>query len=212
MKEWLLVAAVGALAGYAAPRVLVPWQRPQPHAPRSAATAAPAPHASDDDEVGFDDPPPRSVALGAGTTTPDPVPPLDAPRVRRGGVRAMPHAGDSPSDGLLSRRGSQWLLDLHGVSQPRSLLSGLHMRPLAEDGAGDGYRVTRLDQRGLCARAGIRPGDDLVAVNGHPVRNADEALDAYIRCRGQRTFALRFRRGASTYTVPVALNGDVPLP
>lgn len=211
VKEWILVAALGALAGFVAPRAL--W-RPTRRAPRATPTAAdvPAPTVAvteDDDDISVAEAP---RALSLADAPPDLVSPSVGARTRRGAVRAMSQPRGAPTDGLLTRRGSAWQLDLRGVSHPRALLSGLHLRPLADEGAGDGYRITRLDQRGLCARAGIQPGDVLIAVNGHPLRNADEALDAYVHCRGQRTFALRFRRGGGAYTVPVTVAGNVPLP
>ena len=79
--------------------------------------------------------------------------------------------------------------------------------PGEQPDATDGYRVTSTDRAGYARAAGIRPGDVLLSVNGHPLRNADDALDALILARRASRISLVFRRGASRYTVPVEIVG-----
>ncbi len=111
-------------------------------------------------------------------------------------------------DRLLHRERDRWVLDLTGVERPRTLLSGARVRWLGEDDSGEGYEITGLDRNGLMARAGIRPGDKLVSLNGTPLRNPDEALDAYVRARNATRFDLTLSRRGSNYTVPVTVRGN----
>lgn len=109
---------------------------------------------------------------------------------------------------VLRREGNRWLLDLTGVEHPRTLLSGARVRWLGEDNSGEGYVISGLDANGLMSRAGIRPGDTLVSLNGTPLRNPDEALDAYVRARNATRFELTLSRRGSNYTVPVTVRGN----
>ncbi|MBK6531574.1 MAG: hypothetical protein IPF99_18785 [Deltaproteobacteria bacterium] len=108
----------------------------------------------------------------------------------------------------MRRDHDRWVLDLTGVEHPRTMLSGARIRWLGEDNSGDGYVITGLDRNGLMSRVGIRPGDTLVALNGSPLRNPDEALDAYIRARSATRFDLTLARRGARYTVPVTVRGN----
>lgn len=111
-------------------------------------------------------------------------------------------------DRLLHRERDRWVLDLTGVEHPRALLTGARVRWLGEDNSGEGYEISGLDRNGLMSRAGIRNGDKLVALNGTPLRNPDEALDAYVRARNATRFDLTLSRRGTTYTVPVTVRGN----
>ena len=54
---------------------------------------------------------------------------------------------------------------------------------------------------GAAARAGIRAGDVVTAINGRPVKKADELRAAAEKAKG--TVALLVRRGESSIFVPV---------
>jgi serine protease Do len=54
---------------------------------------------------------------------------------------------------------------------------------------------------GLAARAGIRAGDVVTAVNGKPVKSADELKAAAEKAHG--TVALLVRRGEDSIFVPI---------
>lgn len=69
----------------------------------------------------------------------------------------------------------------------------------------DGFVVRRVDLAGYARAAGIRPGDVLLSANGRPLRNADDALDAFIASRHANRVALQFRRGDGRFTVNVEL-------
>ena len=83
------------------------------------------------------------------------------------------------------------------------MLAGVRVAPTGGESASDGYRLLSSDRLGLLSAAGVRPGDVLVAVNGAPLRNPDDALEVLARSRRETHFAFRFRRGSGSYTVPV---------
>lgn len=209
-KELCWVAALGAFVGFALPRAILPahyaraqrmpW-RPPPAAVVAAAAAADAP-VGPAEEIDLDElpesPPTRPTAAGAD----------DAPDGSAAPAARAPRPAEAARNGLLRRDRDRWNLDLTGVEHPRTLLSGARIRWLGEDNSGEGYEITGLDRNGLMSRAGIRPGDTLVALNGSPLRNPDEALDAYIRARSATRFDLTLSRHGSRYTVPVTVRGN----
>ncbi|TAK18884.1 MAG: hypothetical protein EPO40_35655 [Myxococcaceae bacterium] len=209
-KELCWVAALGAFFGFALPRVILPahyaraqrmpWRAPAVVAPPVPAEAPPGP-AMEIELDGLPESPmePTAAASGDGGTT---------------AAEAVAHRGrasrgaSGPRGGLLRRDRDRWVLDLTGVEHPRTMLSGARIRWLGEDNSGDGYVITGLDRNGLMSRVGIRPGDTLVALNGSPLRNPDEALDAYIRARSATRFDLTLARRGARYTVPVTVRGN----
>lgn len=212
-KELCWVAALGAFVGFALPRVILPAhyaraQRMPWRAPAAvvAPTAAPA-----------QSPPGPAMEIALDELLESPMEPAAA---SDGGVASdettarparashgAPH-GVITRGALLRRDHDRWSLDLTGVEHPRSMLSGARIRWLGEDDSGEGYEITGLDRNGLMARVGIRPGDTLVALNGRPLRNPDEALDAYVRARSATRFDLTLARRGSQYTVPVTVRGN----
>ena len=82
---------------------------------------------------------------------------------------------------------------------------GLAVRPLTaeEKRQLDGTQgLVVQNASGPAARAGIRPGDIVTAVNGTPVKSAEE-LKKLIESAGGKTVALLVRRGESSLFVPV---------
>lgn len=206
------VAALGAFAGFALPRVILPahyaraqrmpW-RPAPAVTPPAPAVTPPGPAMD---IGLDDLPesplePTGAAAGADGGAPGEASAHRASAAR--GSSARPER-----DGLLRRERDRWALDLTGVEHPRSVLSGARLRWLGEDNSGEGYVISGLDRNGLMSRVGIRPGDTLVALNGAPLRNPDEALDAYLRAQRATRINLTLARRGVPYTVPVTVRGN----
>jgi hypothetical protein len=210
-----LVGALGALAGALLPRVALPRlayaRRPpvrytaapvvvQPESlPGEGHAQAPVPG-----EISLDEP--EEVATEPAPTAADaaPVAPTAPTAPTAPGVvahRAHPRAPRLPS--ILTRRAGRWQLDLREIGRPRQVLAGVRVAPTGGESAGDGYRLLSSDRLGLLSAAGVRPGDVLVAVNGAPLRNPDDALEVLARSRRETHFAFRFRRGSGSYTVPV---------
>lgn len=205
LREVLGIAAVAAAAAFALPRLVLPPAVAHRHRPPARAVEAPAP-------------PAPVITLGDPPAAPDPEPAapsppsnaLAAPAVPR---RAAPRqAAPSPRlaslpRGALSRRAGRWVVDLHALPPVRTALAGAQLQPPGEGAQSEGYRVVRTDRMGLLDAAGIRPGDVLVGVDGRPLRNPDEALDAYSRLHSANRATFDFRRGGARYSVPVELVG-----
>lgn len=218
-QEIALVATLAATVAWFAPRVLLP---PLAHSapvtrasngpPRIGADATPAPEivlgdaTSDDDTLASpsDDAPtaaPRTLRPS------DHGPALHLARDAHARQTAPPGAGSVPT-GAITRRDGRWVVDLDQIDDPRNALAGVHLQPLGEGDAGEGFAITRTDRQGLLTAAGIRPGDVLVGVNDMPTLTPDQCLDALARLRHATALNFRFRRGSSTFTVPVETRGD----
>jgi len=83
---------------------------------------------------------------------------------------------------------------------------GLAVRPLSPDekkelGAAQGVMVEEVG--GAAARAGIRPGDVITAVNGTPVKSPDELRRQVEKAKG--SIALLVRRGDASIFVPIEI-------
>lgn len=206
------VAALGAFAGFAVPRVILPahYARAQRMPWRPAAVAAPSPPAVTSPgpamDIGLDDLPESPLEPSAAVAGADGGAPGEA--VARRAAAARGSSARPERDGLLRRERDRWALDLTGVEHPRSVLSGARLRWLGEDNSGEGYVISGLDRNGLMSRVGIRPGDTLVALNGAPLRNPDEALDAYLRAQRATRINLTLARRGVPYTVPVTVRGN----
>jgi serine protease Do len=80
------------------------------------------------------------------------------------------------------------------------------VRPLSADerNALDGVQGLVVENAGgAAARAGIRPGDVVTAVNGKPVKSARELRAAVEKAKG--SVALLVRRGEASLFVPIEI-------
>jgi serine protease Do len=83
---------------------------------------------------------------------------------------------------------------------------GLALRPLEEGekrqaGVGTGLLVE--DVSGAAARAGVEPGDVVLAVNGTPAKSVDQVRS--ILSKSDKSVALLIQRGEDKIFVPVRL-------
>jgi C-terminal processing protease CtpA/Prc len=65
-----------------------------------------------------------------------------------------------------------------------------------------GVRIDRVAGGSVFAKAGLRAGDVIVAVDGKPVRSLDDAADLYVAASASRAFAVQLQRGGK----PVSLH------
>lgn len=187
----------------AAPSRLVSLAHAEPPPPEPARAAAPmptvvtihAPGAADDDD---DDVAPA----------PDDDAPAPGPAVRVRGARER--GATTLMGGAITRRGGVWVADLRALPPVRTVLAGTQLQLPNEGTHGEGYRVVRTDRNGLLAAAGVRPGDVLVGVDGLPLRNPDDVIDAVARLRRATRATFVFRRGGGTFRVPVEVVGRSP--
>ena len=63
--------------------------------------------------------------------------------------------------------------------------------------------VTSVRSNGAAERAGIEVGDEIVAVDGHAVRDVAALHDVVVTDRADRRLALHIRRGDALWTVAI---------
>ncbi|WP_431047023.1 DegQ family serine endoprotease [Roseateles sp. L2-2] len=85
---------------------------------------------------------------------------------------------------------------------------GLTLRPLQTDerrqlGTRDGLLIQEVGEGSAAARAGVRPGDVLLAVNGTPVQSLDQVRSAVKGA--EKSVALLVQRGGDKIFVPVRI-------
>lgn len=203
VKELSCVAFVAATCAIALPRALIPRSAAAHRAPprqsvaRDETTVTPLPLAP-------------STAVEPTVATPNEVPDEVPDEVAHGAAQGRASSrggGPSTLPRGVTYANRHWVADLRVLPPVRSALAGASIAPPGEDGTREGYRVLRTDRLGLLRAAGVRPGDVLVGVNGLPLRNPDDALDALSQLRGASRATFEFQRGASRYNVPVELVG-----
>ncbi|MBI5517447.1 MAG: hypothetical protein HY909_26995 [Deltaproteobacteria bacterium] len=224
-RELGVLALLAGLCAYGLPRVLLPTGA-APRAPRRAAEVTAPVEAPEDPRAvppGAVEAPMVAHGVGPAGDAPEgrgPVhavggAPPGAPVLAQRGMPRRVVPAPQAVDEVLHRTGDRWVVDLRRLGEPRAALSGARLAPVAdpaggEDAPGRGFVVSAMDRRGLLARAGIRPGDVLVEVNGAPTLTPDQALDAWSRNQHGRSFAFRFQRGGSGYTVRVEVLNAPP--
>ena len=85
---------------------------------------------------------------------------------------------------------------------------GLALRPLQPEerrqlGTRDGLLIQEVGEGSAAARAGVRPGDVLLAVNGTPVQSVEQVRGAVKGA--EKLVALLVQRGADKIFVPVRI-------
>ncbi|HEY4239709.1 MAG TPA: PDZ domain-containing protein [Kofleriaceae bacterium] len=69
----------------------------------------------------------------------------------------------------------------------------------------DGVRIDGVAEGSLFARAGLRAGDLVTAVNGAPVRGLDDAADLYAQAEGARAMTVQVVRGGKPIALRIAI-------
>jgi membrane-associated protease RseP (regulator of RpoE activity) len=75
--------------------------------------------------------------------------------------------------------------------------------PVQQERFGKGVRVDEVDRGSAAARAGLRPGDWLVGINGSPV-NGSSDLDPFVKQGGGRPVTIVVERGGAHVRLRVA--------
>lgn len=65
------------------------------------------------------------------------------------------------------------------VDNPQHLFEVLEIRPVMEGGEMRGYHIRPLQHQEIFRRAGLRPDDTVVAINGIPVTNPDSLMGVF---------------------------------
>lgn len=188
---------------YASDGPIDPYQAPSAGAPSAGAPSAGAPGPADPyaEEVrevrvpswiGSDSPVPRSVQAPA--TTPAPAPAPAAPAIAPGPAAAVAPPSAS-ADPVLARRELDAALADFGA-----LATALHASFTPA-----GVQVDAVADGSLFAKAGLRAGDVIAAVDGKPLRSLDDVATLYARAGSLRTITAQVVRGGRPLTLRVVI-------
>jgi S1-C subfamily serine protease len=111
----------------------------------------------------------------------------------RGGDETAPSADPSPA------------------AQPPRVTLGLSAEPVTL-GTRSALKVTRVDPAGPAAKAGLEPGDIVVAANGAPTTGVEQLLSALRKSGPKFTLTVRDSRTGRDVDVDVALAGTAAAP
>jgi hypothetical protein len=202
-----VIVAIGAFAGTLTARACIAPRLASAMAVAHGSIAAvslslrPAHTTASTALVAAPTPSPPALLAEESEAEPEPEPeeePAPTAPARGNRSRRAPAAPVLPA--RLARTRAGWQLDLRGGPDLAGLAAGLQLRPV-DAAAGGGYVVRARDRAGYLRAAGVARGDVLVAVNGRPVLDADQALDALLALRTARAVSLRFRRGGGHFVV-----------
>lgn len=132
---------------------------------------------------------------------------LPLPRARGGGM-AGPGANTSyapqATRASVARRLRAYRREL--VSNPSSVFQLLRAIPTRQDGQFVGFRVYPARDRTLFREVGLRPGDLVTAVNGIPLDDARNSMQALQALRSASSVQLSVLRAGQAVSVNVNLN------
>ena len=81
------------------------------------------------------------------------------------------------------------------MSKAGQLLSRMKLSPNVTDGKADGLRISGLGDSALAQLVGLRDGDVIQTINGHPVSNQKKAAQVLRKARLLGTAEVQFARG-----------------
>lgn len=112
---------------------------------------------------------------------------------------AAPATEKSPAEDLISRHWEELEQD------PAKLLRDLGVGSATGDGAGKGYALGALAERPELNHTGLRAGDQLLSVNGHPVGDPEQDRLRLKDLAAHGSLRLEIQRGERRMFITVAL-------
>ena len=106
----------------------------------------------------------------------------------------------SPTTGSVTKAGeNKFIVDQALIDQitadPEKLSSDVRFSAhKGSDGKTDGFRMSNIRRRSLFKKLGIKNGDIVHAVNGQPLVDANQAVDAYGSLQGVSNFTFEVTR------------------
>jgi hypothetical protein len=92
---------------------------------------------------------------------------------------------------------SDWLVDA-AVARAAKIAASHRFATVQNGNRAVGVRIARLPRRGLLAQIGLERGDLLKTVNGYPLADAKDIVDAYARLSNSKRLTLVVQRGRRT--------------
>lgn len=83
-------------------------------------------------------------------------------------------------------------------SAPSQMAKHIAVRPLYKNKKLEGFNVTRIDQRSIFAKLGLKKGDIIVALNGKPIESETQPMKIFANIDTVDTLAISVRRGKET--------------
>ena len=124
------------------------------------------------------------------------VPELD------GGVESSPRRETTADNGAREADGGELAEGLSGDvrEQRETIIRELSLQPV-EEGAASGYRITDQAPREILAQVGLRPGDQILSVNGHRLGDEESDVAALEEVMQSGSGTIEVQRGSRTFTV-----------
>lgn len=80
--------------------------------------------------------------------------------------------------------------------------------PNIEKGRLRGLKIVRINDKEIAARAGVKEGDVVLAVNNHKLENIQQALDIYKEIRTDKKITLKVKRNGKTQSLTYYMNWE----
>jgi len=129
-------------------------------------------------------------------------PPKPAARARRA---ARPRRGMENLAKAIRKVGpTHWEIERKALnevlSNPTKIARSARIVPAVRNGKPNGFRLFAIRPGSFYALLGIRSGDTVQAVNGHPITTPDKALEIYTKLRSASHVAISFTRRGKPMT------------
>jgi general secretion pathway protein C len=84
----------------------------------------------------------------------------------------------------------------------KDIMKDVQVGPYSENGKKSGMAVAKLDEKGILQEIGVKQGDIIKSVNGLPINNPYQVINAYRRLKDKSELRVEIIRNAS----PLVLN------
>lgn len=91
------------------------------------------------------------------------------------------------------------------LANPASLAKQARVVPAMRDGVTSGYKLYGIRPGSLPKALGLKNGDLIRSVNGHPLTTLDETMKLYTKLRVEKTFILEIDRRGSPLTLTIEI-------
>lgn len=134
----------------------------------------------------------REPELAGGGVSSAP-PPRQQPAGRRQGGAPQRSAPSPQADELN-------LFEGDASQQRRMIIEQLGLAPVTE-GSAEGYRITDAAPADVISSVGLRPGDQIMSVNGHPLGDEEGDVRAIEEALASGSASIEVQRGSRRFTV-----------
>lgn len=98
------------------------------------------------------------------------------------------------------------------LANPASLAKQARIVPAMRDGVNAGYKLYGIRRESLPKALGLKNGDLIHTVNGHPLTTVDETMKLYTKLRDEKTFILEIERKGTPRRLTIEIVGSPKKP